>query len=173
MSRTLNVYTDASVRGHRLTTGKRARCGPAFAAWAGWHGCTAPRCPTFTGQAYLGAWYGTQRAEIAAVIEGLAAALRYSRTVSRPDEVYFHVDNRCVFRVMMGLDRPDVLAPWADVADCRERELRDLGIEVEYRHVSGDDPMHRVVHSMSRQAPEQVLLKPEWRPSDGSGRLAA
>jgi len=173
MSGALHLYTDASVRGRLLPPGskpKRTRRGPGFAAWCGWHGDEFDDCPTFAGQAYLGQDLGTQVAEYGAVVQGLGAAVAYGEVRGerfRPSEVRLYVDNLCVYNLLIGEWRPgEVLGAIHRRASALSARLYGLGMPVGFVRVPESDPIHRVVHAMSKRAPNQVLLKSEWRPSD-------
>jgi hypothetical protein len=167
----LNLYTDASVRGRLLPKGSkpnRTRNGPAFAAWAGWHDCASTERPTLAGQAYIG-MHGTQTAEFMAVIHGLSGALGHyepRRDSLRPETLNLHVDNRCVYLLMIGEWKPDYLAPFYRVARGLTSRLFGLGIEVGVIKVAETDATHKIVHTMSRNAHKHVLTREGWRPSD-------
>lgn len=165
----LDLYTDASVVGRWLAGwGERSRNGPGFVAWAGWHGCTLPDRPTFAGQAFVGR-QGTQTAEYHAVLQGLAASLTYvqtSRVDARPEGVRIHVDNAPVYRLIVEDHLPNVLRPHFETMKTLTAALRRLGVEVVAENVSEDHPAHKVAHRMSKQARNQVLIEPGWRPVD-------
>lgn len=177
MESLLNLFTDACVFGERLPRHyrlRRRRVGHTFIAWVAWHGCSYPDCPTFAGQAYVGE-HGTQRAEFSAAQHGLTAALSYiaiTERESRPTKVVVHVDNDTVFRLMRGYWTPrDLKSHYEHTLSLCER-LRQVGTLVEWESVSETHRVHKVAHSMSKQARHQVL-RPEWRPADDPPAAAA
>lgn len=168
----LDLYTDASVRGALLpkpAKPRRRRVGPGFAAWAGWHDCERHERPTLAGLAYLGDERGTQTAEFGALLHGLSAVLGYAEPRAprmRPDVLNVHVDNRCVYMLMIGEWKPSQLGGYYRAATDLTSRLFGLGVSVGYVKVPEKDATHRLVHSMSAQAHAQVLVRPDWRPSD-------
>jgi ribonuclease HI len=171
MAGMLSLYTDASIRGRLLpppSKPNRTRVGPAFAAWAGWHDSDHAERPTLAGQTYIGT-HGTQTAEFMAVIHGLGAVLGHyepRRESVRPAELKLHVDNRCVYMLMVGEWTAKDLAPFFRVATSLTARLFGMGIEVGVVKVPETDTTHKVVHTMSKNAHKQVLAREEWRPSD-------
>jgi ribonuclease HI len=168
MGGVLDLYTDASVRGRRLASGRRSRVGPGFAAWCAWLDSALPTQPTFAGQAYIGRDRGTQQAEYQAVIHGLSAAHTYVVTrqpAHRPQRVGLHVDNNPVYMLLTEQWKPNELARYHRAAT----ELRDallmLGLTFTVHKVSDRDSAHKIVHQMTKQAVNQVLVKPAWRPN--------
>jgi ribonuclease HI len=171
MAGTLNLYTDASVRGRLLPKGSkpnRTRIGPAFAAWAAWHDSDPTERPTLAGQAYIGT-HGTQSAEFMAVIHGLSAVVGHygpRRETVRPDALRLHVDNRCVYMIMVREWIARDLAPFFRAATDLTARLFGMGIEVGLVKVAETDATHKLVHTMSKNAYKQVLTREDWRPGD-------
>lgn len=173
----LNLYTDACVFGERLPKhyrNKRRRVGPAFVAWAAWHDCDHPQRPTFAGQAFVGEC-GTQRAEFQAAQHGLSGALGYVRNQApsrRPEKVVAFIDNQTVVQLMQGAWTPNELQRFYDHTVALCRELADHGVPVIWEQVSERHKIHKVAHTMSKQARHQIL-RPEWRPADDPPAAAA
>jgi hypothetical protein len=89
------------------------------------------------------------------------------RVPTVPEEVRAYVDNRCVYLILAGEWKAgEVLGSIHQGASALIARLHGLGMPMGVVKVSEDDTVHRVVHAMSRQAPEQVLVKTAWRPSD-------
>jgi hypothetical protein len=148
----------------------RSRRGPGFGAWIGWHGDDLSARPSLAGQAYLGADHGTQTAEYTSVVHALGAAVAYGETRSarhRPTEVLLHVDNKCVYLLMIGEWTPgEATGRIHRRASALVARLHGMGMPVGTIKVAESDATHKLVHSMSQQARNQVLLKPEWRFDD-------
>jgi hypothetical protein len=164
----LDLHTDASVRGRLLGPGRRARAGPAFAAWCGWHECALPDRPSFSGQAYIGI-KSTQQAAYQAAIHGLSAALAYvvvQPDAQRPERLVLHVDNRPVLLIMSGARQARAMAPYNRATLDLRGALVRLGLEASINLVSEKVPAHRIVHDMCKQAVNQVLPRKDWRPTD-------
>jgi ribonuclease HI len=171
MAGTLHLYTDASVRGRMLGASskrKRSRRGPAFGAWCGWHGEDFSERPTTAGQAYLGDDHGTQTAEYMAVVYGLGAAVAYGETRVeriRPHEVVLYVDNLCVYNVLTGeWTAREALGSIHRRASALSARLHGLGMPLGIVKVAESDPTHKIVHTLTQGARNQVLLNPAWRP---------
>jgi hypothetical protein len=166
LSGILRLYTDASVRGPKKSDGTRERVGPGFIAWCGWHDGKSSDRPTFAGQAYVGE-QGTQTGEFEALLYGLSATIAYAAIRSegrRPDRVIAHLDNDCDYRIMTRDWKASALAAYYRAAVKLEERLLELGLTISYVKVSDTNRIHRgSVHSMSTQANNQVLVKPEWR----------
>jgi ribonuclease HI len=169
MGGVLTLHTDASIHGRRLGKGRRARVGPGFAAWRGWHDCQLPDCPSFTGQAYIGPGKGTQRAEYQAVIHGLSAAHTYVVTrppAHRPERISLRIDNKPVYMLLTEQWKPNELVRYHRAATELRDALLALGLTFAVAKVPESDPAQKIVHQMSKQAMNQVLVKQDWRPKD-------
>ena len=53
-----------------------------------------------------------------------------------------------------------------EAADDLCTQLADEGVDVDWRSCSERDNRHRIVDRMSTLAQQQVLVRPEWRPTD-------
>src|SRR3954453_15312671 len=79
-----------------------------------------------------------------------------------------HVDNECVFKVMIGQwGTTDALFRYKTTAVDLCDKLRALGLApIEITRVSENHPTHKLVHQMTKNAHNQVLVRQLWRPSD-------
>jgi hypothetical protein len=111
----------------------------------------------------------TQQAAYQAAIHGLSAALAYVAVqpdAQRPARLVLHVDNRPVLLIMAGTRQARAMAPYNRATLDLRGALVRLGLEASINLVSEQVPAHRIVHEMSKQAVNQVLLRSDWRPTD-------
>lgn len=134
-------------------------------AWIGWHDCDPASRPTVAGQTYLGV-RGTQQAECLACVGGLHAVLAYARIErTPPEQLVLHVDNEWLANVLKGEWHASDLRAYHQHAEEVISALRELGIEFMVEHVTERHPQHKIAHSMSKSAWNQVLHQTTWRPA--------
>lgn len=172
MGGTLDLYTDASVRGsflvdprHPSVSNQRSRRGPAMAAWIGWHDADPSTRPTVVGQAYVGE-QGTQSAEYQAALHGLMAVYAYAASqVDPPGLVRLCTDNKTVAHQLRGEWAVGTMKRYYDAIQAITGALEVLSVQVAVEKVTEKDPYHKRAHTLSRLAWDQVLIDQTWRPT--------